>query len=174
MKIVYIVLISAAVIVAAYFCFNCGNSCSSEKCKSPNKTEAKKSNACGSCGKNSCDKTCSTNPNDTSDLKSLVPSCNLSNDEMIERKEFLQKSMVKKIVRTEELETGFDLIFNEPIEYSKELLEFINFERGCCASFTFALIFDPNNKATHLQIYGSKEIKEELRVGFIEVGFLKK
>ena len=81
--------------------------------------------------------------------------------------------MAKKIVRTEELETGYDMIFQEPIEYSKELLEFINFERGCCSGFSFALIFEPDNKATHLQMYGSKEIKEELKSGLKEVGFLK-
>lgn len=81
--------------------------------------------------------------------------------------------MAKKIAKVEELETGYDLTFQESIEYSQELLEFINFERKCCSNFSFALIFEPNNRATHLQMYGSKEIKEELKDGFIELGFLK-
>ena len=81
--------------------------------------------------------------------------------------------MAKKIARVEELETGYDLVFNEPKEYSAELLEFINFERNCCSSFSYALIFEPNNKATHLQIYGSKEIKSEIAKGFKELGLLK-
>lgn len=175
MKRKMIIAISAIVIIgAAAFCFLRNNNCKDECCKPKTTTESKQSTACGSCGKNSCDKSCSSNPNDTTDLKSLVPSCNLSSKEMADRKEFLQATMVKKIFKTEELETGYDLIFHEPIEYSKELLEFINFERGCCSNFSFALIFEPNNKATHLQMYGSKEIKEELRRGFIEVGFLKK
>jgi len=130
--------------------------------------------ACDKCGKTYCDKSCSSNPNDTTDLKSLVPSCNLSSKEMVDRKDFLQATMAKKIAKVEELETGYDLIFHEPVEYSKELLEFINFERGCCSNFSFALIFEPNNKATHLQMYGSKDIKEELKKGFIELGFLKR
>ena len=92
---------------------------------------------------------------------------------MLERKSFLQSTMSKKIARVEELETGYDLVFNEPKEYSAELLEFINFERSCCSSFSYALIFEPNNKATHLQIYGSKEIKSELAKGFKELGLLK-
>lgn len=92
---------------------------------------------------------------------------------MLERKSFLQSTMSKKIARVEELETGYDLVFNEPKEYSTELLEFINFERSCCSSFSYALIFEPNNKATHLQIYGSKEIKSELAKGFKELGLLK-
>ena len=81
--------------------------------------------------------------------------------------------MSKKIAGVKELETGYDLVFNEPKEYSTELLEFINFERGCCSSFSYALVFEPNNKATHLQIYGSKEIKSELAKGFKELGLLK-
>lgn len=92
---------------------------------------------------------------------------------MIERKTTLQESMVKKIKRTVELENGYDLIFIEPKEYSSELLEFINFERVCCSSFTYALIFEPNSRATHLQIYGSRAIKEELRTGLIELGVIK-
>lgn len=174
MKQKMLIAISAIVIIgASAFYFLRKDSCKDECCKPKTTTENKHSTACGSCGKNSCDKSCSSNPNDTTDLKSLVPSCNLSNSEMAYRKEFLQATVAKKIAKIEELETGYDLIFHEPVEYSKELLEFINFERGCCSNFSFALIFEPNNKATHLQMYGSKDIKEELKNGFIELGFLK-
>lgn len=144
------------------------------------KTETKSKEAtCSHCGKGSCTKECSSNlkttttMTDSAKLKALVPSCNLSGTQMLERKSFLQASMAKKIERVEELETGYDLIFTQPKEYSAELLEFINFERNCCSSFSFALIFEPNNKATHLQIYGSKEIKAELAGGFKELGLLK-
>jgi hypothetical protein len=142
------------------------------------KKATSKATTCSHCGNASCDKNCSSNyktttMTDSSRLKSLVPSCNLSGSEMVERKNFLQSTMSKKIAKVEELETGYDLIFNEPKEYSQELLKFINFERGCCSSFSYALIFEPNNKATHLQIYGSKEIKTELAKGFKELGLLK-
>lgn len=134
---------------------------------------------CSHCGNTSCTKECSSNSKttttmtDSAKLKALVPSCNLSGSQMMERKSFLQSSMAKKIERVEELETGYDLVFTQPKEYSAELLEFINFERSCCSSFSFALIFEPSNKATHLQIYGSKEIKAELAGGFKELGFIK-
>ena len=105
-------------------------------------------------------------------LKNLIPSCNLTGVDLVKRKEELQSSFVKKIYKVEELETGYDFIFHEPIAYSSELLEFINFERNCCSSFAFALIFEPHNKATHLQIYGSKEIKEEIKRVFKELGVL--
>lgn len=51
---------------------------------------------------------------------------------MAERNEFHQPTVAKRIAKVEELETGYDLIFHKPVEYSKELLEFINFERSCC------------------------------------------
>ena len=172
-----IITISAIIVViagAVGLCIHKSN-CKSEICnKSTTSVDSTAKDACGSCGKNSCDKNCaSSQGSDSSNLKGMMPSCNLSNSEMEGRKKFLLETMAKKIVRTEELETGYDMIFQEPIEYSKELLEFINFERGCCSGFSFALIFEPDNKATHLQMYGSKEIKEELKSGLKEVGFLK-
>lgn len=175
MKRKMLIAISAILIIGASAFYllhkkNCKDVC----CKPKTTKETSQVSACGNCGKNSCDKSCSSKPNDTTDLKSLVPSCNLSGKEMTDRKEFLQATMAKKIAKVEELETGYDLIFHEPVEYSNELLEFINFERGCCSNFSFALIFEPHNKATHLQMYGSKEIKKELKNGFIELGFLKR
>jgi hypothetical protein len=158
--------------------FACHGSLCGKVCGIKPNSDIKSSAACGSCGKNSCDKNCTAgittvSTEDSSQLKALVPSCNLSGTEMSARKQFLLASMSKKIVKTNELETGYDMVFEEPIEYSKELLDFVNFERQCCTSFTFALVFEPNSKATHLQMYGSKAIKEELRNGLKEVGFSK-
>lgn len=171
-KITLKVMILATVFIGLASCSN-GQS-------TPAKSKTKAAAAtCSHCGKSTCTSECSSNPKttttmtDSSRLKALVPSCNLSGSEMLERKSFLQSTMSKKISRVEELETGYDLVFNEPKEYSAELLEFINFERSCCSSFSYALIFEPNNKATHLQIYGSKEIKSELAKGFKELGLLK-
>ncbi len=89
------------------------------------------------------------------------------------RREMLREGIFSKVKSVEAMSTGYQLTFNEPIEFSNELLEFVNFERDCCAGFTFALVFEPNNKASHLQLYGSKEIKEELRGAFVELGVIK-
>lgn len=105
-------------------------------------------------------------------FKELIPSCSLTNDEMVARKDWLEKGLATKISKIVELANGYDLIFNESIEYSKELLDFINFERNCCSNFSYALIFEPHNKATHLQIYGSKQIKQELAKGFKKLGLI--
>lgn len=163
---------------AAVCCIGCGGD---ECCTKDNKTlktngmETKDNASCDHCGKNSCDRSCADamNGKDTSLLKESLPSCSLSGKELSARKEELQAGLARKVKRVEEMETGFDLVFEEPVEYSTDLLGFINFERGCCSGFTYALIFEPHNKATHLQIYGSKEIKEEIRQGFTELGLLK-
>lgn len=152
--------------------------CAAQSCceKTSTKTSA---TACSHCGKTTCDKNCSSKAlkntvmTESSELKALLPSCNLSANALAERKNLLQSTIVQKITKVEEMETGYDLVFNEPKEYAEELLAFINYERSCCASFSYALIFEPNNKATHLKIYGSKEIKKELSKGFKELGLLK-
>jgi hypothetical protein len=149
--------------------------CSGQTCCSNTDTKIKTANTCTHCGKNTCDKTCSSNiqtasMKEASDLKQSLPSCNLSASQLVDRKTFLKSTIATKIKEVKEIETGYDLVFNEPREYAAELLAFINFESSCCSSFTYALVFEPNNKAMHLQIYGSKEIKEELGKGFKALG----
>ena len=99
MKKKMIIAISALVIIgAAVFCFFGKDICTPDKCKTETKSDSKAA-ACNSCGKNSCDKSCSSNPNDTTNLKALVPSCNLSSKEMETRREFLLATISKKIGR---------------------------------------------------------------------------
>lgn len=144
-------------------------------------TEEHDEATCGKCNKNSCDASCSSNPeNDTTKegqrLKELVPSCNLSQKQMVDRRAALtgKYSMFNKVQRIIELKDGYDFVFAEPKEFSIQLLEFINFERNCCSNFSFALEFEPNEKATHLKMYGSQAIKDELKNGFTELGVLNK
>jgi hypothetical protein len=157
---------------------SCSKSCKTEKKESKMTTE---NATCPKCGKNSCDTNCSTSTSsDTivegAKLKDLIPSCNLSEIQMVNRKAELTSkySMFQKVKKVIELKDGYDFVFEEPKEFSTQLLEFINFERNCCSNFSFALEFEPNEKATHLKIFGSKAIKTELKNGFTELGIIKK
>ena len=156
---------------------SCSKNCSTKKESKKMETE---NATCPKCGKNSCDTNCSASTSsDTTEgakLKSIVPSCNLSETQMINRKAELTSKygMFNKVQKVIELKDGYDFVFVEPKEFSVELLEFINFERNCCSNFSFALEFEPNEKATHLKIYGSKAIKQELKNGFTELGVIKK
>jgi hypothetical protein len=156
-------------------------SCSSASCSkscSSNSNAKKMTNttkACNKCGKTTCDASCISNQEkDTltkgENLNALLPSCNLSNAVLQERKkELREKGIFLKVQKIQELPDGYDFVFNEPKEFSIEILNFINFERSCCTNFSFAIEFEPNNRATHLKIYGSKAIKLELEKGFSEL-----
>jgi hypothetical protein len=109
-------------------------------------------------------------------LKELVPSCDLNANQMSLRKAELtdnQSGIFTKVSKVNELSDGYDFLFDQPKEFSYYLLDFINFERNCCSSFSFALEFEPNERVTHLKIFGSKAIKEELKNGFKELGILR-
>ncbi|MBK9191287.1 MAG: hypothetical protein IPM77_07105 [Crocinitomicaceae bacterium] len=194
-KMIIIIVVAAVVFAAGFLCLNCGpgcgtktpplsdttvvaesnnaQGCNESSCSSncsTDKTAVAESPTCGGCGENSCTKSCSTNPtNSDSSLKSAIPSCSLSEPELQSRKLELQQGIFSR-PHTVKNETGYQFTFKESKEFSNELLEFINFERGCCSSFSYGLIFEPNNAATHLQIYGSKEIKTELKNGFTALG----
>lgn len=99
-----------------------------------------------------------------------LPSCSLTQKEFAERGDTLSKTIFSKAKAINTLKDGYDIVFNEPKEFSADLLEVVNFERSCCSGFTWALVFEPHNKAIHLQVYGSKQIKTEMRNAFKAFG----
>jgi len=115
---------------------------------------------CGSCGKDSCDKNCSgsMNSNQGKDDHVHTSSCNSPGESMQEK----VNSIFSKAISVEEIKTGYDFAFKESFAFSSELLEFVKMEQGCCGSFTYGLVFDPDKKTIHLQIYGSKKIKKQI------------
>lgn len=147
---------------------SCGNGQSSP---AKSKTVAA---TCSHCGKTTCDKSCSSNSvintKDTAMQNKILPSCSLNEKELAERGNTLSKTIFSKAKSITTLKDGYDIVFNEPKEFSNELMEMVNFERSCCSDFTWALVFEPNNKATHLQVYGSKKVKEEMGNAFKSFG----
>lgn len=130
--------------------------------------------SCSHCGKTTCDKSCSSNSltdtKDTAMQNKTLPSCSLNEKDLAERGNTLSKNIFSKVKSINTFKDGYDIVFNEPKEFSLELIEMVNFERSCCSGFTWALVFEPNNKATHLQVYGSKKIKEEIGNAFKSFG----
>jgi hypothetical protein len=99
----------------------------------------------------------------------LLNSCLLTDQEQRIRAEKLSVQIFQRAKKLIELKNGWDIIFHEPIEFANDLIEMINFERVCCPYFHWSLIFEPENRAIHLQIYGSDLIKEELRNAFSDL-----
>ena len=133
-----------------------------------------KAATCSHCGKTSCDKSCTstlvTKTKDTIMQNKTLLSCSLNQKEFAERGDTLSKTIFSKAIAINAFKDGYDIVFNEPKEFSNELLEMVNFERSCCSGFTWALVFESNNKATHLQVYGSEQIKTEMRNAFKSFG----
>ena len=128
---------------------------------------------CSNCGKTACDKSCLSNlltKNGATMKNKILPSCNLSDKEFVARGITLGKTIFSKAVAISSLKDGYDIVFNEPKEFSLSLIEMVNFERSCCSDFTWALVFEPNSKATHLQVYGSKKVKDEIGNAFKSFG----
>jgi hypothetical protein len=150
------------------------SSCNGQSANNKTKSAVSKSAKRSHCGKISCDKNCSsnsvTNTKDTAMQNKTLPSCSLNEKELSERGNTLSKTIFSKAKVINPLKDGYDIVFNEPKEFSLDLLEMVNFERGCCSGFTWALVFEPDNKATHLQVYGSKKIKEEMGNAFKSFG----
>lgn len=170
-------MIITAAIVLLLVCPNqttgcCGNTISTTI---QSKTMTIEQEICPNCKKNACDMSCSSKSanktlNDGKRLKELMPSCSLNEQQMNDRKDELTEKygFFDKVEKVIELKDGYDFVFVQPKEFSQELLSFINFERNCCSNFSFALEFEPKGKATHLKIYGSKAIKEEVKKGFVQ------
>ncbi|NOT90758.1 hypothetical protein [Ferruginibacter sp.] len=141
-------------------------SCSNAQSGKAKTQEKSKAATCSHCGKTSCSKDCSAGASTTKTL----PSCSLNENEFAEHSDTLSKTIFSKAKAITPLKTGYDIVFNEPKEFLLQLVEMVNFERSCCSGFTWALVFDPNNGATHLQVYGSKNVKDEMRNAFKSFG----
>jgi|APMI01.1.fsa_nt_gi hypothetical protein len=148
------------------------SSCNGQSTKT--KTATTKAATCSHCGGTSCNKSCSSNSltekKDTTMKNKILPSCSLNEKESSDRGSMLSKTIFSKAKSINNLKDGYDIVFTEPKEFSLDLIEMVNFERSCCSDFTWALVFEPNNKATHLQVYGSKKVKDEMKNAFKSFG----
>jgi len=138
------------------------------------KVATTKAAVCSNCGGTTCGKSCSSNSltekKDTTMQNKILPSCSLNEKQFTERGNMLSKTIFSKAKSIHNLKDGYDIVFNEPKEFSLDLIEMVNFERSCCSDFTWAVVFEPNNKATHLQVYGSKKVKDEMKNAFKSFG----
>ena len=136
-------------------------------------TKTNKDMSCNNCDKNSCDTSC--NSTETGNLKSLLPSCNLSEDALkMRKKDLTTNGILHKASHILELENGFDFVFHQPKAFSQDILDYVNFERSCCSDFWFAIEFEPNEGAIHLKIFGSTDIKQQMKNLMYELKIMQK
>ncbi len=115
---------------------------------------------CNHCGNTTCNKDCSANERELKDSAKSIKSCSLNSKEQLDRFAVIKRDLFSKSIRIKKLKDGIVFTFQESDVFTKSLLEFIEFERGCCKDFTFALHFEPRNGPVRLRMTGSSEIKE--------------
>lgn len=144
---------------------SCCTSCSNIKncCTSDSKKMKTETNTCSHCGNTSCDANCSANKTQLRDSIGAISSCSLNPEVQSTRFVEIKKEIFSKSIHNKELKDGMEFTFQEPKEFNNTLLEFIEFERGCCKDFTFSLHFEPRNGPVTLRMTGSEEITKILK-----------
>lgn len=87
-----------------------------------------------------------------------IVACKLNSAEQIKRSKEIKQDLLSKSSTVNELPDGFEWVFDASNETANRLIDFVNFERDCCAFFTFTMVFTPDKKNIRLQITGEKEI----------------
>ena len=99
---------------------------------------------------------------------SLPIACTLSDADFRQRREELLQTVVRAVVKTQELEDGFAYCFPSEGKWIAELSQFITFERECCPFLQFALRVEPENGPVWLELTGPAGTKEFLQSVFAE------
>lgn len=98
----------------------------------------------------------------TAKLKEKIAlACKLTDKDQIKRMQQLHQTLFKKIDKTIENATSYELVFQHPDStLSKDLFDFIQFERLCCPWLNFQLTYQPGEGPVSLKIGNSVETKE--------------
>jgi hypothetical protein len=88
--------------------------------------------------------------------------CTLPADRLADRtKEVVM--MFEGSEETRELPDGYAFRFPGTRDWVTKLVEFVLFERHCCAFFRFELVFEANEGAVWLRLRGAEGVKELIR-----------
>ena len=86
--------------------------------------------------------------------------CTLSERELAERTSGTLKDLLAGVEETLELDDGYELRFPGTADWTRQLSEFIAFERECCAFFTFELLFEQQRGPIRLRLRGPEGVKD--------------
>jgi hypothetical protein len=169
--IIGVFLIAGLATVASYRYFSkkkCSGACCSPEASAP--ITGAETGFCVHCGKNSCGETCTA----SAGIGTLsMPSCNLSPDALQKRSAETVQTIFKQVKNLRELEHGFEFDFVHTPELSRELEEFIAFERRCCATLSWTLNTDVGGETIRLVVSGASDQKEEIRQGLAAMGWVQ-
>ena len=101
--------------------------------------------------------------------RKLPIACLLPNHEQAKRREEIANDIFKRVEEIQELRDGFSFRYPGTDEWISKILKFIMFERKCCPFFTFELLFASNTGPIYLHIRGSKDVKEFIKKGLLQL-----
>ena len=108
----------------------------------------------------------SSEKNIMTDNSSLV--CLLTGQELVERKEVLQKEIFSQVKKVEEIETGYIFYFKYEEEFLMKMTDYVIAENNCCPFLTFEIKLHSKDDV-ELKIIGpSNEAKEMMKMAFID------
>ncbi|WP_338877431.1 hypothetical protein WBJ53_32320 (plasmid) [Spirosoma sp. SC4-14] len=93
--------------------------------------------------------------------KKIALACKLTDKDQIKRMNELHQTLFKKVSRTVEHPTSYELVFNGTDNaIIGELAEFMKFERLCCPWLVFHLTFQPEEGPISIEMGDSAQTKE--------------
>jgi hypothetical protein len=92
--------------------------------------------------------------------------CNLSEWELAERSEALQRELFPLAEAIVELEDGYAYRFADAADWPATLIEFAMTERRCCSFFRIEIVFEPGLGPIWLRLRGPAGTKDFIRKTF--------
>lgn len=91
----------------------------------------------------------------------MALACRLTEEDQIRRMRLLHQTLLARIDRIIERPTSYELVFERPDStLSRDLFDFIQFERLCCPWLNFQLTYHPGDGPVSLKLGHSAETKE--------------
>lgn len=104
----------------------------------------------------------------TAESLELPVACSLSEGDLRRRGEDIADLFVHAVAATE-YPDGYGFAFPAEEGRTRQLLDFVVFERACCPFFTFALTFPSPHDVVWLQLRGGSEAKDMVTDQFVAV-----
>lgn len=89
--------------------------------------------------------------------------CNMFEEELIDRKETLRKTIFSKVQKRDESLNGITYYFKNDSNLLESVLEHVQIEKACCPFFKFDISILPFNNGFAFQVSGSEEAIEMIK-----------
>lgn len=97
------------------------------------------------------------------DVIDLPIACHLSDPDLARRRSELAAGLFARVETTDELADGYAFRFPATPEVARDLLDFVLYERECCAFLTFEVVAERGHGPFWLRLRGGEDVKAFVR-----------